>query len=88
MKKLADAIVAGALSVAYGLVFISLIARALDHGGWWILAGALALLTNHALMRYQFARSKAIEGDAGFDDLEVRWGIRRPARNWPSRITV
>lgn len=69
MKKSATTIAGGLLAVAYGIVFISLIARAIDHGGWWILVGVLALLANHALMRYQFNRSNAIEGDASFDDL-------------------
>jgi hypothetical protein len=67
MKKLAITVVGGLLAAAYGLLFISLIARAIDHGGWWILVGVLALLANHAVMRYQFARSKAAEGDAEFD---------------------
>lgn len=68
MKKLATTIVGGVLAVAYGILFISLMARMIDHGGWWILVGVLMLLLNHALMRYQFSKSKAIKGDAGSPD--------------------
>ena len=66
MKQI-TALVGGLLAVLCGIVFISLIARAIDHGGWWIFVGVLALLINHARMRYQFGRSKASEGDARFD---------------------
>jgi len=68
MKKLAITVVGGLLAAAFGWLFIFLIARAIDHGGWWILVGVLAFLANHAVMRYQFARSKATQDNANFDE--------------------
>lgn len=58
MKKLAIAIGGGILSVAYGILFIFLMARMIDHGGWWIVVGVVTLLLNHALMRHYYFRDR------------------------------
>lgn len=62
MKKFATTIVGGVLAVAYGVLFIYLMARMIDHGGWWIPVGVTAFLVNMAVLRYRANRTVSTVG--------------------------
>lgn len=72
MKKLAATIVCGVLNVAYGVLFLYLMARMIDHGGWWIPVGVTAFLVNMSVLRYWTNRTVSPVGgerpDPGWED--------------------